>query len=54
MLFVIYADLECLIEKPDWCKNTPKNSSASRLGEHFPSGFSMPTVSPFMCTENKH
>ena len=26
-LFVIYADLECLMEKIDGCKNNPENSS---------------------------
>ena len=24
--FIIYADLECLIEKTDGCKNNPENS----------------------------
>ena len=23
--FIIYADHECIIEKIDWCKNSPEN-----------------------------
>ena len=30
--FVIYADLECLIEKTDGCKNNPENSFTTKLG----------------------
>ena len=43
--FVIYADLECLIEKTDGCKNNPENSSTTEISEHIPSGFSMSTIS---------
>ena len=39
--FVIYADLECLIEKIDGCKNNPENSSTTEISEHIPSGFSI-------------
>ena len=42
--FIIYGDLECLIEKIDGCKNKPENSSRSKVGEHVPSGFSMSTI----------
>ena len=52
--FVIYADLECLIEKADGYKNNPENSSTSKLIEHIPSGFSMSTISSFKNIENKH
>ena len=27
--FVIYADLECIIENSDGCKNNPENSSVT-------------------------
>ena len=37
--FIIYADLECLIEKIDGCKNNPENSSTTKVSEHIPSGF---------------
>ena len=52
--FIIYADLECLIEKIDGCKNDPENSSTAKVGEHIPSGFSMSTISSFKSIENKH
>ena len=51
--FVISADLECLIEKIDGCKNNPENSSTTKVDEHIPSGFSMSTIS-IKSIENKH
>ena len=49
--FIIYAicyyDLECTIEKIDGCKNNPKNSSTTKVGKHYSSGFSMSTISSF-------
>ena len=38
-LFIIYADLECIIEKIDGCKNNPKNSSTTKVSKHIPLGF---------------
>ena len=32
--FIIYADLECLIEKIGAYKNNPENSSATKVSEH--------------------
>ena len=52
--FIIYADLECIIETIDGCKNNPENSSTSKVGERIPSGFSMCTISSFRSIENKH
>ena len=52
--FIIYADLECVIEKTDGCKNNPENSSTTKVSEHIPSGFSMSTISSFRSIENKH
>ena len=37
--FIIYADLECLTEKSDGCKNNPENSSTTKVGEHNPPRF---------------
>ena len=51
--FIIYADLECIIEKTDGCKNNPENSSTAKVNEHIPSGFSMSTISFFRSIENK-
>ena len=38
-LFIISADLECLIETIHGCKNNPKKSSATKLSQHISSGF---------------
>ena len=32
--FIIYADLECIIEKINGCKNNPENSSTAKVSEH--------------------
>ena len=37
--FVIYADLECLIEKTDGCKNNTENSSTTKVGKQISSDF---------------
>ena len=52
--FIIYADLECIIEKIDGCKNNPENPSTTNVSEHIQSGFSMSTISSFRSIENKH
>ena len=43
----IYADLECIIEKIDGCRNNPENSSTTKVSEHISSGFSMSIISSF-------
>ena len=52
--FIIYADLECIIERIEGCKNSPKNSTTTKVSEHIPSSFSMSTISLFRSIENKH
>ena len=52
--FIIYANLECIIEKIDGCKKNPENSSTTKVSEHIPSGFSMYTISLFRSIEDKH
>ena len=37
--FIIHADLECLIEKIDGCKNNSENSSALKVGKYISSAF---------------
>ena len=32
--FIIYEDLECIIEKIDGCKNNPENSSTTKVSKH--------------------
>ena len=39
--FIIYADLECLLEKIDSCYNNPEESSATKINRHTPSGYSI-------------
>ena len=36
---IIYANLECIIEKIDRCKNNPKNSSTAKVSVHIQTGF---------------
>ena len=43
--FIIYAYLECLLEKIYGCKNNPKKSFTTKVSEHIPFGFSMSTIS---------
>ena len=45
--FIIYAELECVIEKTDVCKNNLENLSSSKVSEHILSGFTMFTISSF-------
>ena len=52
--FVIYSDLEYLIEKIDGCKNNPENSYPKKVGEHIKSGFSMSTISSLKSIGNKY
>ena len=33
------------VQKTDECKNNPKDSSTTKVGEHISSGFSMSTIS---------
>ena len=53
-LSIMYADLKCIIEKTDGCKNNPENSSTTKVSKHIPLGFSMSTISSFKSVENKH
>ena len=53
-MFIIYADLECIVEKIDGCKDNPENPSATKVSEHIPWCFSMSTISLFRSMENKH
>ena len=52
--FIIYAGLETLIRETDEYKNNPEKSSATILGKHVPSSFSMSTKLSFKDIENKH
>ena len=53
-LFIIQADLECLLKKVNGYKNNPKNSFITNLGEHIPSDVSMYTISSSKSIESVH
>ena len=50
--FVIYADLECLLEKLSTCHNDPGKSSTTKVNKHTPSGYSLFTCCSFDTTKN--
>ena len=52
--FIIYGDLDCIIEEIDGCKDNPENSSTAKVRKHIPSGFSMFTIYSFRSMKNKH
>ena len=54
MPYIIYADIESLIKKIDECSNSPKYSLITKIGEHVPCGYSMPTMWAFDNIEKKH
>ena len=51
--FMIYADLECLLEKISACYNNPEKSSTTEINKHTPSGYSLFTHCSFDETKNK-
>ena len=51
--FIGYADLECLLEKVQYCQNTPKNSYTEIKAKHEPSGYALSLICSFDDTKNK-
>ena len=51
--FIIYADLESLLEKMNTCHNKPKKSSTTKINKHSSSGYSFFTYCSFDITKNK-
>ena len=51
--FVVYADLECLLEKMSTCQNNPNESSTTEINKHTPSGYSIFTHCSFDQSKNK-
>ena len=43
-----------MIKKTDGCKNSPRKSSATKVGKHIPCGCSMPKIYTFDGIENMH
>ena len=51
--FVVYAELECLLEKMSVCYNNPEESSTTKINKHTPSGYSIFTHCSFDKSKNK-
>ena len=47
VLFIIYANMECLPEKMYLCQNNPEKSSAAKINMHTSSGYSLFTNRSF-------
>ena len=52
--FVVYADLECLLEKMSTCHNNPEKSSTTKVNKHTPFGYLLFTCISFDTIENKN
>ena len=51
--FVVYADLECLLEKMSTCYNNPEESSTTKINKHTPSSYSIFTHCSFDKSKSK-
>ena len=51
--FVVYADLEILLEKKSTCYNNPEESSTTKINKHTPSGYSIFTHCSFDKSKSK-
>ena len=51
--FIIYANLECLLEKISTCYNNLEESSTTEINKHTPSGYLLFTHCSFDKTKNK-
>ena len=52
--YIIFANIESLIEKIDGCGNNSENSSTTKIDEHIPCAYSISTIWAFNNIENKH
>ena len=53
VLFIIYTDLECLLEKISTCINNPSEPSTTKVNKHIPSGYLIFTSCSFDESKNK-
>ena len=51
--FIIYGDLESLLEEMNTCHNNPEKSSTIKINKHTPSGYSLFAQCSFDTTKNK-
>ena len=49
--FIIYADMESLLENCSTCYNNPNESSTTKINKHTPSGYSLLTHCSFQTTK---
>ena len=54
MPYIIYANLECLVEKIDAWENDPEKSSSTKTGEHILCRSSLSTIWGFDHIKNEH
>ena len=52
--FIIYSDLECLLEKIDTCSNNPEKPYTEKKAKHKPSCYSLVTCCSFDKSETRH
>ena len=52
--YIIYTDIELSIKKIDGCRNNPKNSSITKIGQHICCGYSISITWAFDHIEDKH
>ena len=52
--FVIYADMDSLLDKIDTCHSNTKKSSPVKINKYFDSGYSLLTHCSFDTAKNKH
>ena len=51
--FIIYAGLECLLKKQQFCQNNPENSYTQRKAKYKPSGYSLSLICSFDEIKNR-
>ena len=51
--FIIYADLECLLQKTCSHKNNPEKSYTERKAKHIPSAYAWCTICSFDASKNE-
>ena len=51
--FIIYSDLECLLQKINICRNDPEKSYTEKKAVHKPSGYSLVTCCSFDKSKNE-
>ena len=51
--FIIYADLDSLLENMNTCYDNPEKLSTTKLNKHTPSGYSLLTLCSFDTTKIK-